>query len=350
MKIICFLVVYFAVGFYSIILGQNSDSLPLNQYRVLASHNSYKNFPNQKVLRFLTKFKKQLGESNDPIQLDYGHLPLPEQFDQFGVRGIEIDINYDPNGGLYKKRKINMFIFGLRQKVRDKKMKEPGFKVLHIADVDYETNYLTFKDVLLELKSWSAKNPNHSPIFINIEAKGSQPGNESKILKRLGFKRAIPFSKQAYDELDKEIFSILSPDNIFKPIDLLGSAQNIRERLTQNGWPAKKECLGKFIFILEGNQDELYLSNELNRPMFVYGNPGEEHTAFVIKNAPFGHEEEIQQLTKTYMVRTRADAGTIESRKNDYTRFNSAWKSGAQIISTDYYKPDLRFSTYQVKF
>ena len=140
MKIICFLVVYFAVGFYSIILGQNSDSLPLNQYRVLASHNSYKNFPNQKVLRFLTKFKKQLGESNDPIQLDYGHLPLPEQFDQFGVRGIEIDINYDPNGGLYKKRKINMFIFGLRQKVRDKKMKEPGFKVLHIADVDYETN------------------------------------------------------------------------------------------------------------------------------------------------------------------------------------------------------------------
>ena len=47
------------------------------------------------MLKFLTKFKKQLGEANDPIQLDYGHPKLPIQFDEYGIRGIEIEIDID---------------------------------------------------------------------------------------------------------------------------------------------------------------------------------------------------------------------------------------------------------------
>jgi len=157
--------------------SQFHDSIRLNEIRVLASHNSYKKKPDPKVLRFLSRFKKQLGESNDPIQMDYGHLPLSRQFDDYGVRGIEIDINYDPKGGLYAKRKLNVFILGIRQRVKDTRMYEPGFKVLHIADVDYETNYLTFREVLIELKIWSESHPNHTPIFVNIEAKGSNPAD-----------------------------------------------------------------------------------------------------------------------------------------------------------------------------
>jgi hypothetical protein len=84
--------------------------------------------------------------------------------------------------------------------------------------------------------------------------------------------------------------------------------------------------------------------------MFVYGNPNDVNTAFVLQNDPIGKELEILEMTKKFIVRTRSDAGTIEARKNDYTRFHSAWKSGAQIISTDYYMPDLRFSNYQIKF
>lgn len=330
-------------------IAQNDNSLPLNQYQILASHNSYKKKPHAKVIRFLTKFKKQLGESNDPKQIDYGHLPLPQQFDEYGIQGIEIDVNYDPKGGHYKKRKVNAFLCGLRQRVKGNTMKKPGFKVLHIADVDFETNYLTFIEVLQELKSWSEKHPNHAPIFINIEAKNDHPGNESKFLRHLGFTKALPFSREAYDDLDKEIYAVLSPEKIIKPLDLKGTFQSIRERLTQKGWPTKAECLGKFIFILEGNHDEIYLANGLNHPMFVYGNPGEDNTAFVVKNDPIGHEEEINQLTHTYIVRTRSDAGTLEARANDYTRFNAAVKSGAQIISTDYYKADPMIGTFQIK-
>jgi hypothetical protein len=330
--------------------SQSRDSIRLNQIRVLASHNSYKKKPNQKVLKFLSKFKKQLGSSNDPIQLDYGHLPLVEQFDKYGVRGIEIDLNYDPKGGLYSKRKLNLFIHGIRQRVKDKRMSEAGFKVLHIADVDYETNYLTFKDVLIELKNWSDTHPYHSPLFVNIEAKGSNPGDESKFLKKLGFKKAIPFDSIAYLMLDQEIFSILLKNKIYSPEDLKGNFPSIQSRILSENWPPLSACLGKIIFILEGNNEHVYHKNPYLHPMFVYGSPDDEHTAFVLRNDPINKENEIRGLTKKFIVRTRADAGTIEARKNDYRRFNSAWNSGAQIISTDYYMPDLRFSNYQVKF
>lgn len=332
------------------VFSQYNDSTRLNEIRILASHNSYKKYPNPKVLRFLSRFKKQLGPSNDPIQLDYGHLPLSRQFDEYGVRGIEIDINYDPKGGLYSKRKLNLFIPGIRQRIKDERMEEPGFIVLHIADVDYETNYLTLKDVLIELKKWSNNHPDHSPLFVNIEAKGNNPGDESKFLRKLGFRKAIPFDSLAYEKLDEEIFSVLSTENIFSPRDLKGTYSSIHNRLQKENWPFLQECLGKIIFILEGSNKHLYRQNNFVRPMFVYGNPNDVNTAFVLQNDPIGKELEILEMTKKFIVRTRSDAGTIEARKNDYTRFHSAWKSGAQIISTDYYMPDLRFSNYQIKF
>jgi len=49
------------------------------------------------------------------------------------------------------------------------------------------------------------------------------------------------------------------------------------------------------------------------------------------------------------MVRTRSDAGTIEARSSDYTRFLSAWQSGAQIISTDYYRADPKLSDFYIQ-
>jgi hypothetical protein len=329
--------------------SQVTDTIRLNHYKILASHNSYKKHPNPKVIKFLSKFKKQLGASNDPEQMDYGHLPLPEQFDNYNIRGIEIDVNYDPKGGLYRKRKVNKLITGLRQKVKDPLMKQPGFKVLHISDVDYETNYLTFKQVLNELKSWSNAHPNHTPIFVNIESKGFNPGDESGFLRFLGFKRALQFDAQAFQDLDKEILEILPADNIFQPNDLKANFPNIKERLNQQGWPLLKDCLGKIIFILEGNNQDLYEKSVVNRPMFVYNRPNGENTAFVVKNDPIGNEQEIELLTQKYIVRTRSDAGTLEARANDYKRFNAAIKSGAQIISTDYYKPDPRLGSFVIK-
>jgi hypothetical protein len=49
------------------------------------------------------------------------------------------------------------------------------------------------------------------------------------------------------------------------------------------------------------------------------------------------------------MVRTRSDAGTLEARKNDYTRFFAALTSNAQIISTDYYKADPSIGKFVIR-
>jgi hypothetical protein len=56
------------------------------------------------------------------------------------------------------------------------------------------------------------------------------------------------------------------------------------------------------------------------------------------------------------MVRTRADSNPDYARNGDYTDMNASFNSGAQIISTDYYRPDPRHLTesdwtdYHVKF
>ena len=341
-----------ALFFLSLVHAQDS-LIHLNDIRILASHNSYKKLPDPKVIRFLTKFRKQLGSSNDPIQLDYGHLTLEQQLNDYSIRGFELDVYYDPKGGLYRKRKLNRFICGQKVRVKDPLMKKPGFKVLHIPDVDFETNYLTFIQALTELKNWSIKNPNHSPIFVNVEAKGSSAANESKFLRIIGFKKALRMDSIAYRQLDMEINAVFNQENLLTPKDLQASFASIKERLAFQGWPLLSDCLGKIIFILQGDNDDLYKKSLLqgeDRTMFVYDEPEGENTAFVIRNNSLGIENEIRELTKRYIIRTRTDAGTIEARENNYTSFKSVLTSNAQIISTDYYKPDLRFSDFQIRW
>ncbi|MEY4604449.1 MAG: hypothetical protein RIT43_1741 [Bacteroidota bacterium] len=334
----------------AIAFAQVPDSLPLNRYRFLASHNSYKKKPDPSILKFLTHFKRHLSGDLDPIQMDYGHEPLSKQLDSFNIRGFEIDLYFDPKGGKYRKRRVNLFVKGLKQRSKDSLLRVPGFKVLHIADVDYESNYTTFSQVLEELQAWSEGHPQHTPLFVNLEIKTATPGNYSRFLRLLGFKKAVPFTEIAMQALDKEVLEAWknTPQKLFTPERLKGEFKSVSDRLDSLGWPTLHETLGTVFFILDGDPTQKY-STEKSRPMFVYGPPGENETAFVIKNDPIGKEDEILALTQKYIVRTRSDAGTLEARANDYTRLRSAWKSGAQIISTDYYRPDQSLSDFYIQ-
>lgn len=325
------------------------DSLRLNDIRIIASHNSYKKRPHPKVLKFLSKFQDKLGDQNNPKFIDYGHLPFEEQFTDYGIRGVELDVNYDPKGGHYRRRRVNLFLFGQKQRIKDRSMKKPGFKLLHISDVDFETNYFTLIDGLKAIKDWSEKNENHIPIFINIEAKGSHPADESKTLRFLGFKKCIPFDTTAYHKLESEIASVFDQNQIYKPSDFKAGHSSINERVENVGWPLLSESRGKVIFILEGNNQHLYRS--FNQPlMFYYGEPNDVNTAFLLRNHSQGIESSISEHSGKFIIRTRSDAGTVQSRDNDYLMWESALNSNAQIISTDYYKPDIRWSSYKVGF
>ena len=74
--------------------------------------------------------------------------------------------------------------------------------------------------------------------------------------------------------------------------------------------------------------------------------------AIFIINDPLRDESRIRDLVAMgFLVRTRADADTSEARSNDRRRFEAAKRSGAQIITTDYYIPDRSVDDrYMVRF
>jgi hypothetical protein len=331
-------------------------NLRLNQIQIIASHNSYKKRPNARVMKFLEGKAKLLGKENNPIALDYGHLPFDSQFTDYKVRGLEIDINNDPKGGLFYRRRLNAFVHKMKQNSGIAELKKPGFKVLHIKDVDFETNYYTFKESLVALKKWSDEHPNHLPMFINIESKDDAPADISGWLRFFGFKRAAHFDSAAADSIDAEIKSVFGNDlkGVLTPDNVRGSYPTLDAMATSNGWPSLADSRGKIMFIMEGAAVDFYLINHTalkDRAMFVYSEPGRPECAFVKQNSSTRDKEKIKGLVKRgYIIRTRSDEETWQARKNDYTDLNSALESGAQIISTDYYKADTRLSTYHVQW
>ena len=93
------------------------------------------------------------------------------------------------------------------------------------------------------------------------------------------------------------------------------------------------------------------------RVMFTFSDPGKPECAFVRFNKPHRDLNEIQDLVaKGYMVRTQAEDGTKAAKEGDYEQMEAAFASGAQIISTAYYRPDERhnesedWTAYAVQF
>jgi hypothetical protein len=73
--------------------------------------------------------------------------------------------------------------------------------------------------------------------------------------------------------------------------------------------------------------------------MFVTAEPDAPSAAVVKVDDP--DVALIQRLVREhFIVRTRADADTVDARANDTTRRDLALRSGAQIVSTDYPVPD----------
>ena len=85
--------------------------------------------------------------------------------------------------------------------------------------------------------------------------------------------------------------------------------------------------------------------------MFATVAPENPAAAWFKINDPIKDHERIKKLvSEGFLVRTRADADTVQSRKNDGTQRDKALSSGAQFVSTDYAVPDRRFSDYSVRF
>ena len=273
--------------------------LRLNQLQFVGSHNSYKQAQSwgwATVLRWLNEDAARA--------LDYEHLPLEAQLD-LGLRVLELDVFFDPETGT--------------------------FPVGHVQLMDMNSHCSPLRDCLAKVRAWSDAHPRHLPLWIMFNAK-DQP------IDRLP--TPTPFDRAAFEALDAVLEAGLG-DRLLRP-GMMGPG----------AWPTVAESRGKVLLLLdEGAPKRDLYDTGAPRPLFMHLPESDPRAAIFVINDPVAEGARIRRLVAAgYLVRTRADADTLEARRNDTRRREAAFASGAQAVSTDYYVPSTRFdSDYLVR-
>jgi hypothetical protein len=265
-----------------------------------------------------------------------------------GLLDLEIDVYADSAGGKYAHPKGLDWALG--QATYDESvMKQPGFKVFHIQDIDFRSNCPTFRQCLQELKKWSDDHPRHNPVFITMNAKDE--------IEKPGLTVPEKFTTAVFDQLDAEIAKYLGKDYLITPDIVRGEYANLEQAVLAGNWPLLQTARGKFIFILDEHDAKLTAYTEghpslKGRLLFADAEPGTPEAAIHIMNDAKKDQQAITALVKKgYIIRTRSDSDTKEARANDKSSFIAAEKSGAQIITTDYYIKSTHFpSNYVIAF
>lgn len=319
------------------------DSTPLNHIQVIGSHNSYKLLPAPEVEQMIAAVSPSAAR-----ELHYEHEPLPDQLNR-GLRNLEIDVLHDPAGGRYANPLALKLLGDKHPPFNRTPLLAPGYKILHAPDIDFRSHHPTLADCLQTLKTWSEQNPQHAPVFITMnikEDKAYVPGGVN----------ALPFTTTAAQDLNQEILTHLGPEHILTPTTTQGTATSLNQAITQHSWPTIGQTRGKFAFILDAGTKTLNTYKQALPPaerlLFSSYPPGHPDSAFLILNNPITSSNDINTLSaQGYIIRTRADSGTIEARENNTTRRNTALQSGAHIITTDYYPGrNLFTNSYSVSF
>jgi hypothetical protein len=310
----------------------DDTALKLNQIQVIGTHNSYHaGIAANEAKLWQAKYAQAYQG------LDYQHQPLPLQFDS-GVRQIELDIYADTKGGLYAHPSGPQMVAAAHLPPDPDfdptgVMNKPGFKVMHVQDVDYRSNCQPFTGCLQQVRQWSKAHPNHIPIFILIETKQGKPQGQ------LHLTEPEPFTPTTFDALDAEIRSVFQPDEMITPDDVRGNYNTLNEAVLAGNWPALSSARGKVIFLMDQHPvTPVYLEGHPSlrgRVIFTNSDPGQPDAAFLERND--GPALDIVQLVRQgYLVRTRTDSDTKEARIDDTTVRDAIIPSGAQLLSTDY--------------
>ena len=319
--------------------------LRMNQLQLIGTHNSYKlALPDDELAAH------RAIDAAGADSIDYAHRPLAEQLDR-GLRSLELDVYLDPQGGRYLKPPgAHRRGYAQSPWTPDdlQKMRRPGFKVMHLADIDFRSSCLTLQDCLSIIRTWSQAHPRHLPILLTINAKDGRSG--------AGAVQPLPFDTVAFDALDAEIRAALPDDQLITPDKVQGTYPTLRDAVRADGWPLLGQARGKVFLALDEDSRKvaLYRGERRSlegRAMFVNSDEASPTAAYLTLNDPLGDETRIAHaIAAGYMVRTRADADTREARSGDTRRREAAFRSGAQYVSTDYPWPDPRWGDYRVMF
>jgi len=324
----------------------SASMLLINQLQYIGSHNSY----HAGFGPAETEVWKQTAPQ-DFASLDYSHPSVTRQLDD-GVHQIELDVYADSKGGLYSQPAINELVAkaGLPADppfADPTIMQKPGFKVMHMEDVDQRSNCQPFTACLEQVREWSNRHPRHLPLFILVETK------EDPL--KVKFPTVTPerFNTTSLDALDAEIRSVFPRRQYITPDDVRGHYPTVNLAIRTKGWPSLNAARGKILFLLDQRKvSAAYLKGHpalRGRVMFTNSTPGEPDAAFVERNE--GPASEITSLVREgYLVRARTDAELKEAKSNDTRRRDAMMSSGAQLLSTDFPRNEGADTGYVVEF
>jgi hypothetical protein len=315
-------------------------NLHLNDILVVGTHNSY-HLRSPVLMTLIKRFAPNGWQG-----LDYAHPPLTEQLDD-GMRALELDLVYDPQGGRFAHPAGPRLERLPEDPAYVAAMSKPGFKVLHIQDVDFHSNCLTFVGCLTIIRTWSRAHPDHAPILITMntnDEKTRAPGGVDE----------LPFTEAAYDALDAEIRSVFPASELITPDDVRGAYPTLREAVLNKGWPTLGESRGRFLFALdEGKKhDDAYRGARKTlegRVLFLNTDEASADAGYITLNEHADVARITADVKAGFVVRTRADADTVEARSGDVTRRDAALASGAQYVSSDYPHPEPGLTDYFVR-
>ena len=321
--------------------GWLDENLRLDQLQVVGTGKSYKQRPAPGMLRLV-----RMGGRKHAEALDFGQPSLTAQLDG-DVRSLAFDVAYDPKGGQYRNPAGASMAMELLPDEFVTAMKKPGFKVIHVLDVDYNSSCLALADCLKQVADWSSANPRHLPLTIVLRAndiKTPMPGaTEPKV-----------YDTAAMDALDSEIRAAFAPGQLLTPDHIQGDHPSLREAALAHAWPKLVDARGKVLFVLEDTPEKIRLYQGTRkslegRAMFVATDETAPAAAFVSLPDPQKDGGRIARAVKAgFMVLTRSDLDTREARQNLTQRRDAAFASGAQIVQTDFAVADSAIGAYRV--
>jgi len=307
--------------------------------RAIGYHNSYHVKPNPHILGVMGKVPPLAGIAKD---IAYSH-PSTETQVKEGMTTFELDLFYDPKGGQYAHPfvSIKQVMGEIGKQLMGKPlpaiapplgkvpgasyyeaMLKPGFKVMHIQDIDYISNCgPTLGSCLEEIKT--TRTNDETVVLIEIKHQKPKVGN-----------MPIPFAPMGADmaPVDGKLWKALEAK--LKPYTEQGfkflldnddlSKGYVKWRMNRSGKPVLSANVSK----MKGNRArKLKRSRKWRNSVWL-------KCSDPTRNCKFG--KPIYKLVGAgWLVRTRADADVAGFNKQ---RALDALKSNAQIVHSDYAK------------